>query len=216
MSKINLDRIDRFVEESERKWEEEYARIMEITEEEVRAVYDEQNEEASKDGIYESLTKDEHKFYHMVGFHKDEFDNLADILIPYIESNGRGRKRSLLPKDVIALILYFLRHYPRYEDILALFGIPESTFRGILTSYLPKFKEALEHEFIVKLRSECEITYNQDFPDCGFAVDATVQEILVPSHNFSLAKSYYSQKHKTYCLKRNCGSHCHWHKWLDS
>ena len=57
MKKINFQRIQRYSEKSERDMEEDYADVMEITNEEVRAVFEEQNEEAIKGGIYETLLK---------------------------------------------------------------------------------------------------------------------------------------------------------------
>ena len=201
MRPINLQRIQNYSDRVERDINDDYANVMDITIAEVNAVQEEQEKEAAIDGIYESLSKDNHTFYNMVGFQQDEFEALADMIIPYIESHGRGRKRAHLPKDIIALILYYLRHYPKYEDIRSIFNIPEASFKGILSCYLPKIREAVETEFIFKVRSACEIPYKQDFPDCGFAVDATVQKITVPSKSFEFAKQYFSQKHGIYCLK---------------
>ena len=198
---INFERILQYSERAEKELDDEYAEIMEIPQAEVDELEQEQEQDAVKDGIFEILSQNEHVFYNMTGFNTTEFAILSAILIPHLESNGRGRKRTLLPNDIITLLLYYFRHYPRYEDINSLFGIPESTFKGILTTYLPKIKEVLEHEFIIKYRADCDVTYDQDFPECGFAVDATVQEILVPSRSFEYAKQFYSQKHKIYCLK---------------
>ena len=60
--------------------------------------------------------------------------------------------------------------------------------------------QALKEDFIDAIATQAP-TYHQNFPECGYIVDATVQEINKPSLSFDVAKEYYSGKHSLYCLK---------------
>ena len=42
---------------------------------------------------------------------------------------------------------------------------------------------------------------DQNVPECGYIVDATVQRILVPTWTFEQKKQWSSGKHGSYCLK---------------
>ena len=60
--------------------------------------------------------------------------------------------------------------------------------------------QVLKKDFIDDIAGE-EPVYAQNFPDCAYIVDATVQEINKPFIGFDKAKEYFSGKHYIYCLK---------------
>lgn len=79
-------------------------------------------------------TSNPNKFKRQVGVSKKDFEALYEKLRTYIDQEKafnplkkRGRKDSKLSlKDRLLLTLYYLRHYPTFINLGAVFGISES------------------------------------------------------------------------------------------
>lgn len=126
---------------------------------------------------------------------------LHDVVKYCLEHHGKRRNPKNGSKYLLLLQLYYFRRYPQYESIWAIFKIPESTFTGILNYYLPKLLSRLESRFITELGQNCTIEGSEDFPECRFIVDSTIQPIAVVSKSQKVLELYYSGKHKIYGLK---------------
>lgn len=201
MFSFNADKVQRYTKESQKQSDEAIQQILEITPEEVEMINSLEEEEAPKDKLYDSFSKNIDLFYSMTGFTVQEFDTLFSIVGDSLTIQGRGRKGSITPPDILILLLHYFRRYPKYEVIRSVFHIPESSFETILNKYLPLLCQSLVENFINKPKESCSIPYDQKFPNCGYIVDARVQEIYVPSRSFELAKKFFSGKHYCYCLK---------------
>ena len=59
----------------------------------------------------------------------------------------------------------------------------------------------LINELITNQAKECEIIADDEFPSCGYIVDATVQQINQLSLEWEEASKFFSGKHSLYCLK---------------
>jgi len=73
-------------------------------------------------------------FVRMVGLLPEQFTELHHKLVEYVETTKRlnplrrrGRKEGKLSlEDQLLLTLYYLRHYPTFVNLGAIFGISES------------------------------------------------------------------------------------------
>lgn len=203
MSQLNIAKIRKYAHRMDNEREKEAESISKITEREVREIYDEDPTENIKGSFFELLNKDvdTDTFISYTGFHVTEFERLHDIVHDSLNHQGRGRSPKFGTKDILVLLLFYFRRYPKYETIRSIFRIPESSFKGILKTYIPKLLEVLEKRFITDIAETCSIEHDEYFNDCGYIVDATVQPIEVPKVSYEARKPYYSGKHGVYCLK---------------
>lgn len=56
----------------------------------------------------------------------------------------------------------------------------------------------LIYDFITNQAIECEIIANEDFPTCGYIVDATDQQINQPGLEWEEASKFFSGKHSLF------------------
>lgn len=203
MSQLNLTKIRKYAHRMDDEREKEQESISKVTDREVREIYEKDPTENIKGGLFDSLSKDVDidTFVSFTGFGLTEFDRLHDIVHDYIDHQGRGRHPKFGTKDILVLLLFYLRRYPRYETIRSIFRIPESSFKGILKTYIPKLLEVLEKKFITDIAETCSIEEDDYFKDCGYVVDATVQPIEIPKSSYEAKKPYFSGKHGVYCFK---------------
>ena len=134
------------------------------------------------------------KFKRVTGLSKDNFQHLSEKVTRFIQrdkavnpAKRRGLKTSQMPKeDRLLVVLYYLRHYPTFENLADVFGISESYCHKIYTRYgkilaqvetLPNRKQLLE-----------------DAPET-LAIDATEQPIERPVKG---QRAYYSGKKTTH------------------
>ena len=174
---------------------------MKVTDKEVAEIYDKDPDDHAVGDVYD-LFKDDHKtFYSYTGFSINEFEQLHDSVKECLTHHGRGRKSKHGSKDLLFIFLFYFRRYPRIETINTLFKIPESSFKDLLGKYGPLLADCLEQKYIIDLRQNCRIIYDQDFPECGYIVDATVQPIEVGHRSHESIKDLFSGKHWIYCIK---------------
>ena len=134
------------------------------------------------------------KFKRATGLSKENLQQLSEKVSLYIlkdkEANPakkRGKKSSEVSQENrLLLVLYYLRHYPTFENLADVFGISESYCHKIYTRYgkilaqvetLPNRKQLLE-----------------DAPKI-LAIDATEQPIERPVKG---QRAYYSGKKKAH------------------
>ena len=202
MQQIDGEKLKRFARRMDSRGEKESRKIMNVTDREVEELYEKDDEETeAKGGFYETFTKDESIFYSFVGYTVPEFEILHGIVLSCMNQQGRGRRSKLGSKDILFLMIYYIRRYPLYETIRRIFHIPSSTFKEMLDKYIPLLATFLEQKFITELSQNCQITSNDDFENCGYIVDATVQEIEIPKSSFESKSPYWSGKHQVYGIK---------------
>lgn len=173
-----------------------YAELSHIESEE-----EEQIEAASKNEIYDYFSNDEEEFYNFTGFTIDEFGELFNLVEVVLSRPLRGRKPKYSIKDQFLILLHYLRYYPRLEGLKTIFHLEPSTMENLLIRNLQAICPKLVNEFITTQAQEYEIVADDDFPSCGYIVDATVQQINQPSLEWEESSKYFSGKHSMYCLK---------------
>lgn len=162
---------------------------------------EEELEKAEENQLFDHISKSADGFYEFVGFTIPEFKVLYSLIAKELNKPHRGRKQKYTPVDQFVLFLHYLRAYPRLESLKPIFQIEPSTFENIIGKILDIAAPAFEAEFISKVANSCEIDAPNDFPECGFIVDATVQKINQPALDYKIAGKYFSGKHFIYCLK---------------
>ena len=183
--------IDKYIELMRLRHERRIQDIIDITDQEVmERLGVEEDDIIETDVLYKHFTDKRESFFALTGFTIDEFDKLWPHVEQKLSSPGKGRKSKISPKDILIIILHYLRRYPRVEEQASIFSLKPSTLQNIISKYLPLMAQALKHDFIDVIAEE-ELVYAQNFPECAFVVDATVQEINKPSLSFDSAKEYF-------------------------
>lgn len=182
-----------------------YRGVMEMSQAEVDHINREEEEELEKieeNTIYKKISDNPETFYQFTGFSIQNFEILFGLVEEAISQTQRGRKPRFTPLDQFLLFLHYLRTYPRMEAMKAVFNLEPSTFKSLISKNLSLIAPILEGEFIRKrIFESLDIDSPEDFPECKFIVDATVQKINKPYTEFDEASKFFSGKHYIYCLK---------------
>ena len=198
---IKSGKLDKYAEATQARHEARIQEVIDVTDQEVmETITAEEQDEPPQDQLYAHFQENRASFYALTGLSIDEFDKLFAHVENEFAVPSRGRKTKITPRDILILIMHFLCRYPRIEEMAAVFSIKPSTLQATFTKYIPILATILKRVFIDSVKAE-ELQYDGNFPDCAYAVDATVQEICRPSLSFSMAKEYFSGKHYIYCLK---------------
>ena len=200
MEEFDLDKFDRIASAREAKHQERVAKLMELTDAQVDALNETDESSVSEDHIFKQMTSRPESFFALTGFHLREFEELFRMVAMPLTPIGRGRRSPLSPRDIFALILYYLRRYPRYEEAAALFSLRVSTIQNLIKNNIIKIHAVLKKCLINDLAAH-QIPVSQDFAECGYVVDATVQTIDRPCLSYEKAKEFFSGKHNRYCIK---------------
>ena len=148
-------------------------------------------------------TDNPNNFKRMTGISKEHFEYLHKKVGDFILLQGdlkpitkRGRKPfKLCLKDCILITLYYLRHYPTFENLGHIFNISESYCQKIYTRY-------------ARIMAQVETLPNRkeliNSPPERLIIDASEQPIERPIKH---QKDYYSGKKKTY---NQSTTHCVW------
>ena len=124
MIEIKEEKLKRWMEASHRRHEARIQAIIDITDREVTEELGiEEPDEVEEDTLYKHLTQTDGSFYALTGFTRDEFDKLWVYLSGPLTSPARGRKAKMSPRDVLIIILHYIRRYPRIEEAAAVFFI---------------------------------------------------------------------------------------------
>lgn len=205
MSQLNEDRLRKYASKSDHASEKHMEDLLKITNREISELYSSDDDfdprDKDKGGFYHLFLHDESIFHSFTGYTSEEFDTLYSIVKVALQHQGRGRSSKFESKEILIMLLFYLRRYPRFETIHSLFHVPESTFKGILKTYIPRLQEIVEQKFITEIAKKNEIEEDEDFKDCYYIVDATVQPIEIPKGSYESKKPYFSGKHGVYGLK---------------
>ena len=130
------------------------------------------------------------EFLRTVGLSQEDFLHLHGKLAAYLDEQKalkpltrRGRKDSKLAlEDRMLLTLYYLRHYPTFINLAAIFGISESYCHKVYA------RTARQLAKVEKLPNRKVLLEN---PTATVAIDVSEQPIERPVKN---QKAYYSGK----------------------
>ena len=200
---MNVDTsiLGKYITRVKEQEQERAQKIADVTDKEVAELTDDEiSEDGEPDTLYQKMSTNPSDFYTLTGFSVGEFDKLYEHVSEKFTINGRGRKSSISKRDILFILLHYLRRYTRIEEASAIFGIKTTTLENIIQKYIPLLAEVLKHDFIDNVAEE-DVTYDQRFPECGYVVDATVQRIYKPFTGYAEAKKFFSRKHGIYCLK---------------
>lgn len=134
------------------------------------------------------------KFKRATGLSNENFQHISTKVSTFIQQDKennpakkRGRKNShVSQEDRILLVLYYLRHYPTFENLADIFGISESYCHKIYSRYgkiLAQIETLPNRKQLLKDRPET------------LAIDVTEQPIERPVKG---QRAYYSGKKTTH------------------
>jgi hypothetical protein len=178
--------------------------IMSIPDDVLRAINDIQvteNANEVEDVLCPHFMAVPEQFYSMCGFAIGEFEHLFQLTADKLMFKGRGKKTSISAKDILFLLLHYLRRYPRIEEMAAAFEIKPSTLEKLLHKAIAAVLDLWITKFVTIPAEHTAMPVNIDFHEATFIVDATVQQINKPIGSFHDIKQWYSGKHGIYCLK---------------
>ena len=104
------------------------------------------------------------------------------------------------PKDVLVILLIYIRRYPWFEEMAVYLGMKVSTLQKIIEKAIDAASKQVKKCYIHGLALDILPTRDPFF-ECTLIVDATVQEIPRPLGSFEEAKVWFSGKHGMYCIK---------------
>lgn len=167
---------------------------------------------------YVHLSKHPSVFVTMTGLHIDEFDALADEILPLHaqaerrrlhrpkrkRAIGAGHPFGLVPRDQLLLTLVWLRHYPINTVLGYLFEVSESSARRAVLSMLPLLEQTGRDSMRLpqpskRHRRSFDALLN-DLPELLVVVDSFEQRVQRPVSPTE-AHGYYSGKKKQHTLK---------------
>jgi hypothetical protein len=137
----------------------------------------------------------------MTGFTIANFDRLHQFNELLFTFKRRGKKTQISPKDILFLLLNYVRRYPRIEEMAAAFDLRTPTLGKILNKAIAVAAPFWTTLFITQPALNDPLPSDPTFPEASFIVDATVQQIKRPIGSFDDQKQWYSGKHGIYCLK---------------
>ena len=142
---IREDVIDRYAEIAAARHERRVQDIIAITDQEVMdRIGAVEPDVVETDVLYSHFHSRRDSFYSLTGFTIDEFDMLWLHVEEKFSSSGRGRKSKISPKDILILLLHYIRRYPRVEEQSSIFSLRPSTIQNILTKYIPIIAQVLK------------------------------------------------------------------------
>lgn len=167
---------------------------------------------------YVHLIRHPKLFVTMTGLHRNEFDALADEILPlYAQAQrkrlqrperqravGAGHPFELTPIDQLLLTLVWLRHYPINAVLGYLFAVSESTARRAVLGLLPLLeqtgRDSLRMPEPNKRQRRSLDTLLTEHPALIVIVDSFEQRVQRPPAR-NAADRYYSGKKKQHTLK---------------
>lgn len=204
MKSLNLSKLDKYNQHLAIRQENRLNDTLAMSQVELRHLEEEEeevNERNERNTLFDHFSSSPESFYNFTGFTIDEFKKLFHIVENSFIINGRGRKPKYSIIDQFLMFLHYLRHYPRTENLKSIFQIEPSTFESFFSKIIFTAGPKLEEELITKNAKSCCIESDPSIPECGYVVDATVQQISKPFLDWQQCAKYYSGKHSLYCLK---------------
>ena len=158
--------------------EEKYCRLPETFCNDKVQQFEEKEEDSDHCPLYNYLKNDQSSFITMTGFSIANFDRLYAHSDDIFEFKGRGRKPPVQGKDVLILLLNYLKRYPKLEEM--------STLSAILQRAINAASEQYYKLYVEDAPTRDPLPVNQAFPEVSYLLDATVQPINTPigEHDF--------------------------------
>ena len=173
----------------------------------IAAMEDEAFDEDEDNPMLQSIIDDprrNHIIYGLTGFTFAQFMQLYAIVHTVLEPHGRGRRSKVGPKDLLFLLLYYLKSYDKFESIAAQFRFTTSTTERLINNAIGSCFETFRNRFIQFLpkerQTELGLGFNA-FPDVAAIVDVTFQPVTKPLTDYEPARRYFSGKHWQYGIK---------------
>lgn len=146
----------------------------------------------------------------LTNFDGEQIDTIFFILAEEFAKmrSNRGRKAALSDKDMLLLLLVFLKGYQSYNKLAIDFKISVVAVKNNISKMIVKFHEILTATFIKSINKQKQDENGLkliDFPDVGLILDCSVQEISRFAGSFRDSKIFFSKKHGIYCVKREFG-----------
>ncbi|KAH9191219.1 hypothetical protein AeNC1_006805 [Aphanomyces euteiches] len=143
----------------------------------------------------------------LINFTSHEFNNLWRVLMPQLAAAwtlGRGRKPSMLPKDVLFATLLVLKHFDSWDKHGIDLSILSSTLEKTVYKVIDISGDVLYEHFVkpVDMTSQNQngVTFS-NYPYALYATDVKFQPAYKPAGRFEEQKEYFSGKHKLYGYK---------------
>ena len=202
---INTDRIANYAQRNKEFLQRRRETIKQVTDAEIAAIKGNENEEPQaverESVLYEYYAQNPEMFYNEIGFSIDEFEHLFTLSANCFLYKGRGRKPQISQRDILVILLHFLRRYPKLEEMAAAYGTSVSKLAKIIDRAIESAYVRFVPLLIERPAADMELPTDANIPECGYIIDATIQRIQVPTGSFEQKKKWFSGKHYCYCLK---------------
>lgn len=199
---MEITKLRNFARIAQEKFQTREDRLALIDDDIIKAIEDaEPKSHLPEEKIIPSLENDQQVMHTLTGLTFDEFDHLYSLTFSKLELRSRGKQPKLHPRDVLFILINYLKTYPRYEEGAVAFGLKVSTYQKIIQKSIINLSDFLSQKLITLPGSESELPTSDLFTEASYIVDATVQQINVPMGSFDDKKKYFSGKHYEYCLK---------------
>jgi hypothetical protein len=146
-----------------------------------------------QDGLSKHYSESDESLYTFWGFHVLDFDALYDVVSGVLEVRRRGRLPILGPKDCFLVLLYWSRTGASTDKIEQSLQLCGATSYRRLREVIHLVQVPLLKAFIAAV-AQAPLPTDQDFPMCGFIVDATIQNRGRPLGAWEQARKYFSGK----------------------
>lgn len=137
------------------------------------------------------------------GFTSDQFLQLFEACedaIPTVV--GRGRRSRISKHDRLLLVLCYVKHYETYEKLAETFLMSKSQVHRNLGDTIDQVGPVLYRRYVEHISELIGVDVEvAAFPEAPLVMDATLQEIWIPTGTFQEKKRFFSGKHKKYGLK---------------
>lgn len=143
-------------------------------------------------------------------FTKEEFVSLFsyfDIDMARLQ-NTRGPRSKLSNMDKFFLLITYLKSYVSYTSLAHTFGLSPTSVQRDLIKIIEALAPIFERIFIEKLDREQQVEKGigfVDYPEVALILDCSVQKIPRYCGGFNDVKTFFSNKHKIYCVKKEYG-----------
>ena len=153
---------------------------------------------------------DERQMKALTGLNSEEFSKLSESFEETLERNqeskktspkrapGGGAKHTLKTgRDKLFFILFYLKVYPTYDVIAAMFGVDRSQVCRWVQEFMPVLTQTLEHEAVLPLRKiESYDDFITNFPETDEVYIDGTERPTQRSSNYEEQKEHFSGKKK--------------------
>ena len=204
MITVSPHRIARYVQENRDRIATRDADLARLTEDDLIRHDDEGDHSILQkvpDKIYPHFIDHPDDFFSMTGFTQQEFDQLFFTSEEALTQPRRGKKTQVSPRDIMFLLLNYLRRYPKIEEMAAVFNIKAPSLDKIIHRAIHDVAPLWKKKYIKIPAKQMDLPVEHTLPEVSYIVDATDQQTNKPTLAFEEAKKWWSGKHGFYCYK---------------